>query len=315
MADGKISIAIEVDGKQVKEASKDIDNLSKSYEGAFQDKQGRWRTASGQFMTTSEKAKMLGKDIKEAGNNTEKFGTQTEKAGVGVKSLALSMGLVKVAAAAFKVVAQSLDAAISRFDTMQKYPKVLGALGFSAEESEKSIKQLADGIDGLPTKLDDVVASTQQMTSITGDLGKSTDTVLALNNAFLASGASAADASRGTNQFVQMLSSGVVDLQSWKTLQETMPLGLQKTAEAMGYVGSTAQRDLYGALKSGEITFRDFQNQLIELGIGTGELAGLAKENSAGIATSFGNLRNAVAKNIANIITKVDEMTQAVTGK
>ena len=224
MADGKISIAIEVDGKQVKEASKDIDNLSKSYEGAFQDKQGRWRTASGQFMTTSEKAKMLGKDIKEAGNNTEKFGTQTEKAGVGVKSLALSMGLVKVAAAAFKVVAQSLDAAISRFDTMQKYPKVLGALGFSAEESEKSIKQLADGIDGLPTKLDDVVASTQQMTSITGDLGKSTDTVLALNNAFLASGASAADASRGTNQFVQMLSSGVVDLQSWKTLQETMPL-------------------------------------------------------------------------------------------
>lgn len=315
MSDGKISIAIEVDGKQVKEASKDIENLSKSYEGAFQDKQGRWRTASGQFMTTSEKAKMLGKDIKEAGNNTEKFGTQTEKAGVGVKSLALSMGLVKVAAAAFKVVAQSLDAAISRFDTMQKYPKVLGALGFSAEESEKSIKQLADGIDGLPTKLDDVVASTQQMTSITGDLGKSTDTVLALNNAFLASGASAADASRGTNQFVQMLSSGVVDLQSWKTLQETMPLGLQKTAEAMGYVGSTAQRDLYGALKSGEITFRDFQNQLIELGIGTGELAGLAKENSAGIATSFGNLRNAVAKNIANIITKVDEMTQAVTGK
>ena len=315
MADGKISIAIEVDGKQVKEASKDIDNLSKSYEGAFQDKQGRWRTASGQFMTTSEKAKMLGKDIKEAGNNTEKFGTQTEKAGVGVKSLALSMGLVKVAAAAFKVVAQSLDAAISRFDTMQKYPKVLGALGFSAEESEKSIKQLADGIDGLPTKLDDVVASTQQMTSITGDLGKSTDTVLALNNAFLASGSSAADASRGTNQFVQMLSSGVVDLQSWKTLQETMPLGLQKTAEAMGYVGSTAQRDLYSALQAGEITFRDFQNQLIELGTGTGELADLAKENSMGIATSFGNLRNAVAKNIANIITKVDEMTQAVTGK
>lgn len=315
MADGSISIAIEVDGKEVKQASKDIENLSKSYEGAFQDKQGRWRKANGEFMTMSEKAKMLGKDVKEAGNNTEKFGNQTEKAGVGVKSLALSMGLVKVAAAAFKVVAQSLDAAISRFDTMQKYPKVLGALGFSAEESEKSIKQLADGIDGLPTKLDDVVASTQQMTSITGDLGKSTDTVLALNNAFLASGASAADASRGTNQFVQMLSSGVVDLQSWKTLQETMPLGLQKTAEAMGYVGSTAQRDLYGALKSGEITFRDFQNQLIELGVGTGELAALAKENSAGIATSFGNLRNAVAKNIANIITKVDEMTQAVTGK
>ena len=124
-----------MDGKQVKEASKDIDNLSKSYEGAFQDKQGRWRTASGQFMTTSEKAKMLGKDIKEAGNNTEKFGTQTEKSGRWCKIISFVDGAGKVAAAAFKVVAQSLDAAISRFDTMQKYPKVLGALGFSAEES------------------------------------------------------------------------------------------------------------------------------------------------------------------------------------
>lgn len=315
MSDGKISIAIEVDGKQVKEASKDIENLSKSYEGAFQDKQGRWRTASGQFMTTSEKAKMLGKDIKEAGNNTEKFGTQTEKAGVGVKSLALSMGLVKVAAAAFKVVAQSLDAAISRFDTMQRYPKVLSALGFSAEESKESIEQLSDGIDGLPTKLDDVVSSTQRFTAITGDLETSTDLVLALNNAFLASGASAADASRGTDQYSQMLSTGVVDLESWKTLQETMPLSLIKTAEAMGFTGDAIDRQLYSALKEGKVTFRDFQNQLIELGTGTGMLASLAKENSVGIGVSFGNLRNAVAKNIANILEKFDDMTQAVTGK
>nr|WP_319218578.1 tape measure protein [uncultured Trichococcus sp.] len=311
MADGKISIAIEVDGKQVKVASTDLDKLAKSAEGSGSPLKDTEKGLEG----IGNQARGAKKPLDDAKKGIGGVGDESKKANTSIKDMAISFGLVKVASAAFKVVAQSLDAAISRFDTMQKYPKVLGALGFSAEESEKSIKQLADGIDGLPTKLDDVVASTQQMTSITGDLGKSTDTVLALNNAFLASGASAADASRGTNQFVQMLSSGVVDLQSWKTLQETMPLGLQKTAEAMGYVGSTAQRDLYGALKSGEITFRDFQNQLIELGIGTGVLADLAKENSMGIATSFGNLRNAVAKNIANIITKVDEMTQAVTGK
>lgn len=311
MADGKISIAIEVDGKQVKVASTDLDKLAKSAEGSGSPLKDTEKGLEG----IGNQARGAKKPLDDAKKGIGGVSDESKKANTSIKDMAISFGLVKVASAAFKVVAQSLDAAISRFDTMQKYPKVLGALGFSAEESEKSIKQLADGIDGLPTKLDDVVASTQQMTSITGDLGKSTDTVLALNNAFLASGASAADASRGTNQFVQMLSSGVVDLQSWKTLQETMPLGLQKTAEAMGFVGSAAQRDLYAALKDGEITFRDFQNQLIELGTGTGELAGLAKENSMGIATSFGNLRNAVAKNIANIITKVDEMTQAVTGK
>lgn len=311
MSDGKISIAIEVDGKEVKVASADLDKLAKSAEGSGSPLKDAEKGLEG----VGNQAKGAKKPLDDAKKGIGDVGNESAKASTSVKDMALSFGLVKVASAAFKVVAQSLDAAISRFDTMQRYPKVIAALGFSAEDSEKSISQLADGIEGLPTKLDDVVASTQQMTSITGDLDRSTDTVLALNNAFLASGSSAADASRGTNQFVQMLSSGVVDLQSWKTLQETMPVALTETANAMGFVGATAQRDLYGALKSGEITFRDFQTQLIELGTGTGMLAGLAKENSAGIATSFSNLKNAVAKNMANIIKSFNTLTENVTGK
>lgn len=239
----------------------------------------------------------------------------THKASGGFKNMALAMGAVKVASSAFNVLKNSLDGAISRFDTMQKFPKVMNALGFSAEDSKKSIDKLSNGIDGLPTKLDDVVASTQQMTAITGDLEYSTNTVLALNNAFLASGSSTDDASRGMQQFNQMLSTGAVDLQSWKTLQETMPLALQKTAEAMGYTGKSAQRDLYSALKEGEVTFEDFNNQLIELGTGTGMLADLAKENSLGIATSFGNLKNSVVKGLGNVIAKFDEIVKKVSGK
>lgn len=269
MADGRVEIEVDVDGKGVTILNKGLDQL----EG------------------------------------------KSNKAGASIKNLVVSLGLVKVAAAAFNVLKNSLDSAISRFDTMQKFPKVMKALGFSAEYSQRSINKLSDGIDGLPTKLDDVVASTQQMTAITGDLDRSTDTVLALNNAFLASGASTEDASRGMQQYNQMLSTGQVDLESWKTLQETMPLALQKTAEAMGFVGKSAQRDLYNALKEGTVTFDQFQDKLIELGTGTGMLATLAKENSLGIATSFGNLSNAVSKGVANLITKFDELVQKLTGK
>ncbi|MDT2350513.1 tape measure protein [Enterococcus faecium] len=269
MADGRVEIEVDVDGKGVTILNKGLDQL----EG------------------------------------------KSNKAGASIKNLVVSLGLVKVAAAAFNVLKNSLDSAISRFDTMQKFPKAMKALGFSAEDSQRSINKLSDGIDGLPTKLDDVVASTQQMTAITGDLDRSTDTVLALNNAFLASGASTEDASRGMQQYNQMLSTGQVDLESWKTLQETMPLALQKTAEAMGFVGKSAQRDLYNALKEGTVTFDQFQDKLIELGTGTGMLATLAKENSLGIATSFGNLSNAVSKGVANLITKFDELVQKLTGK
>lgn len=269
MADGRVVISVDVDGKDVKVLNGDLDQL-----------QGKSTKASG-----------------------------------GIKNMALAMGAVKVASSAFNLLKNSLDGAISRVDTMAKFPKVMSALGFSAEDSKKSIDKLSDGIDGLPTTLDEVVSSVQQMTAITGDLDRSTDTVLALNNAMLASGASSADASRGVQQFNQMMSTGTVDLQSWKTLQETMPLALQKTAEAMGYTGKTAQRDLYSALKEGEVTFDQFTDSLIELGTGTGDLAKLAKENSLGIATSFGNLRNAVTKGLANVIAKFDELTEKLTGK
>ncbi|WP_353727231.1 tape measure protein [Lactococcus lactis] len=239
----------------------------------------------------------------------------TNKAGTSIKSMVAAMGLVKIASAAFDVLKSSVGDAVSHFDTMQKFPKVMQALGFSAGDSTKSIKKLSDGIEGLPTKLDDVVSQTQQLTSITGDLNKSTDTVLALNNAFLASGASTEDANRGMIQYNQMLAKGTVDLQSWRSLQETMPLGLQKTAEAMGFTGKTAQKDLYAALQDGKVTFDQFNDQLIKLGTGTGQLATLAKQNSSGIATSFGNLRNAVSKGLANTLTVIDKVVQALTGK
>ncbi len=237
-----------------------------------------------------------------------------QKASSGLKTIATSLGLVKVASAALGVMKQSLDAAIDRFDTMQKFPKVMSALGFSADESTASINKLSDGIEGLPTKLNDVVAQTQQLTAITGDLSKSTDTVLALNNAFLASGASAEDASRGMIQYNQMLAKGKVDMQSWRSLQETMPLALQKTAEAMGFVGKTAQGELYSALLNGEKTFDEFNNSLVELGTGTGELAKLAKVNSEGISTSFSNLRNAAVKGLANVLDSLNELSKASTG-
>lgn len=246
--------------------------------------------------------------------NIDGIGKSGERAGLGIGKMATALGLVKIASAALGVVKSSLDSAISRFDTMQKFPKVMTALGFSSEDSSKSIKKLSDGIEGLPTKLDDVVANTQRLTSITGDLDKSTDTVLALNNAFLASGASTEDASRGMIQYNQMLAKGTVDLQSWRSLQETMPLGLQKTAEAMGFTGKTAQQDLYAALQDGTVTFDQFNDKLIELGTGTGQLASLAKQNSSGIATSFGNLRNAISKGMANTLTAIDKVVQALTG-
>src|SRR5699024_4862842 len=151
-------------------------------------------------------------------------------------------------------------------------------MGFDAQDSEKAINKLSDGIQGLPTTLDSVASTTQRIAMMTGDLDGAVDTTLALNNAFLASGASTADAERGLEQYVQMLAKGEVDLQSWRTLQETMPIALNETAKAFGFTGKSAQNDLYEALKEGNITFDEFNEKLVELSNETGGFAEVAKE-------------------------------------
>lgn len=60
-------------------------------------------------------------------------------------------------------------------------------------------------------------------------------------------------------------------------------------------------------MQSGEITFDDFNNRLIELNEGVGGFAELAQKNSAGIETSFSNIKTAVVKGLANVITAIDE--------
>lgn len=238
-----------------------------------------------------------------------------KKASRGIMDMVTSLGLVKLASAGFNVLKQSMDGAINRFDTFNRFPVVMEALGYSTKEVDNSMEKLSNGIDGLPTRLDDIVSSAQQLAISTGSLEKGTDTAIALNNAFLASGASAADAARGAEQYRQMLGKGVVDMQSWRSIQETMPIAMDKVAKSFKEQGVNSVNDLYDALQKGSITFDQFNDRMIELNDGVGGFAELAKKNSAGIKTSFQNLGSAVVKGLEKIIRKADEMATSLTGK
>lgn len=319
-------------GQKVKESS---DLAQRSGDG-FKQASNKIKSASNEassggegFKQAGHKVKASGEEAKGGGAGFKKAGEDAkaggDKAGQGAKGFEkikdaiknFSVGAVafKAVSSAMNLVSQSMDKAIDRFDTLQRFPKVMKAFGFSSKDVAASTKLLSEGIEGLPTTLDTVVATTQKLTSMTGNLKQSTKLTIALNNAFLASGASTEDASRGLQQYSQMLSAGKVDMQSWKTLQETMPYALQKTAESFGFAGASAQKDFYEALRDGKITFDDFSRRLIELNKGTNGFAEMAKKNSEGIKTSFGNIVNAVAKGIANVIAEFDKMSKAVTGK
>lgn len=232
---------------------------------------------------------------------TDKNMSSTMKKAIGacqsfgdrVKSIVAGVGITKVIGASMNVLSSSLDGAINRFDTMQSYPKVMKSLGFSVEQSQKSVAKLNQSVQGLPTSLADVVTTSKSLAAVTGNIDKATDTTIALNHAFLASGSSSEDASRGLQQYSQMLAKGTVDMQSWRTLQETMAPALTKVAKKLGIASGNAN-ELYDALQNGTITFDQFNDAMIECDTETGGFAETALEASKGVKTSMTNIKSAV---------------------
>ncbi len=256
--------------------------------------------------------------LEEAIKSINKFDNQTMASSQAVsdsgsrisntfKSMVGAISTVAIAGKAWDVVKNSMGGAIERFDTLNKYPVVMKALNYSTQDVAKSTSILAKGIDGLPTSLQDVTSVAQQLAPLTGSAKKASQSAIALNNAFLASGASVADTSRGLQQYTQMLSTGKVDLMSYRTLMETMPIALRKVANSFGFTGKSAEQDLYNALQSGQITVDQLNDRFIKLNGGVNGFAQLARKNSQGIGTSFANLKNAVVKNMANMMSSIDK--------
>ena len=76
----------------------------------------------------------------------------------GFKQLAGAIGLVAIASKAIGVLTSSIDGAISRYDALNQFPKVMQMWGYSVDETTKSTKKMVDGIEGLPTTLDDITS-------------------------------------------------------------------------------------------------------------------------------------------------------------
>lgn len=239
--------------------------------------------------------KNMSSTFKKALGVCNSFGSQ-------VKSIVAGIGVTKALGVAMNTVTTSLDGAITRFDTLHSYPKVMNSLGFSTEAAKASVSKLNASVQGLPTSLSDIVRSAQSLTSVTGNMGKATDTAIALNHALLASSASTEDVSRAQQQYSQMLAVGKPDMQSWRTLQETMAPALTKTAKKLGIVsGNTTE--LYNAMKNGQITFDQFNAALIECDTEAGGFAETALSASKTIRTGFTNIKSAVENTEMRIIS------------
>lgn len=249
----------------------------------------------------------LSAPLNKISRNMQDISEQPQKITAGFGDMLKGAGVFTAVSKGVDILKDSLGSAVGRFDTLNQYPKVMKQMGYTTNDTQEAIKLLKAGIDGLPTTLQDITKNAQSFSILTGSAKAGAETANALNDAFLASGASSADASRGVEQYSQMLAAGKVDMQSWRTLTETMPYALNEVAKSFGFTGKSAQKDLYNALQKGTITTDQMNQKFIQLDGGVNGFASTARTATGGIGTSFTNMRNAVVNGMANTITAIDD--------
>lgn len=244
-------------------------------------------------------------ELKNAAGATESLGDKFKRAiGLGA-AMQIGMGAVRKAV---NTMTSHIGDAVKRFDQLNNFPRVMENLGVSSKAASSALKSLDKGITGLPTTLDAATMGVTRFVSKNGDIKKSTDYFLAMNNAVLAGGASVESQGYAVEQLSQAYAKGKMDMEEWRSIQTAMPAQLNQVAKAMGMTAT----ELGEGLRNGTISMDEFMDTLVKLnkeGIdGFASFEKQAKDATGGIKTAFTNLNTAVTRGLSNCISAIDDM-------
>lgn len=233
------------------------------------------------------------------------------------KSITMGNLAAKGISTTMQIVSQNMDKAINRLDTMNNFPKVMENLGISTKESEKAINKLSKGLQGIPTTLDAGALAVQRFTSKNGDVQKSVDLFLAVNDAILAGGANSQIQESALEQLSQAYAKGKMDMMEWRTIQMAMPAQLKQVATVMGLT----TEELGEMMRQGDNTAQvmdQFIDTIVEMDEksvkGFKSLKEQSRNATGGVQTSLANMRTAFARGIASIIDSIDKSLKSIGG-
>ena len=230
-----------------------------------------------------------------------------------LKGSAIGTALGNMATKAGSSIMDGLSVGIGRLDTIENFPRVMEALGYSTDEADKSINTIMEHLDGLPTATQDMVTLTQAISDSTGDLDLATRAALGFNDMMLANGASAAEVATAQGVLNRVLGKGSATAAQWQSLTSVMPAQLGIVAKSMLGAGASTE-DLHTALEDGTVSWNDFLQAIADLdksgyvdeaGRQIASFEEQARANSDGIGTAIDNIKNRIGAGWADILKAI----------
>lgn len=217
-------------------------------------------------------------------------------------------------------ISNQIDDAVYRADTLERFPKVMAMMGYGAEGAAAAVEKLRKGVEQVPTSLADVVSATQRYVTITKDVDKASDWALAVSDAMLVTSGDVNEASRGIQQFTQILARGKPLGEDWNTIMEVASPIMEELAHTLGYSSAALGGDFYTALQKGTLSIDEMMEALVNLdknGSGKFEaLSEIAKTSTGGIETAMTTMKQSISNAMVAIIQEIgfDNITGAIEG-
>lgn len=255
-------------------------------------------------MTSSIRSELSGVGEEEGSKFGAKFST-----GFAAKVGIISGITQQIFSKAWNTITGQIDDAITRADTLERFPKVMEQMGYRTDDAAAAIEKLRDGVKEVPTSLADVVAGTQRLVSVTGNVSKAADWTLAISDAMISNGANTQTASAAMEQFMQVIARGKPYGQDWQSILTAAPGTMDKLAKSLGYTSASMGGDFYTALQNGTLSIEGMMDALVKLDQeGTDSFTSLhelAKTSSGGIETAMTTMRQSISNAIVSIIQEI----------
>lgn len=276
-------------------------------------------------LTAQEKALMeYDTAQKHLETNIVRMGSRMQSLGNGIQRITspfmnvfrgLTMG---VGYQALNSVMQGITGAFSRYDTMKTYSIVLSELGMKTSkkfaigmgDAKNAIDNLNDAVVGLPTGLDEIVASMRVYAGATGDVEKATKLAIAANNAFIAGGMDARQQLYTQRQLLALAGGEELESQSWSSIRRNAPMAFRAVAEQM----KISVKDLSNGLKDGTINGQKFLDVFIKVGT-EGRISKAAQKMKQTWDAVSQNIQNAFNRAGEGILKTLDSVFKQSDGR
>ncbi len=253
-------------------------------------------------------------------DGTLKFDTSMNTSGFqnGLNKLGSIVGgltVFSVLQAGFNMVTESMDAAMGRLDTMDQFSRVMTTMTGSVDTANDALTETNEIVTGTAYGLDTASKGVQAFVASGMKIQAATDTMAAWGDAtsFYTKGTNA-ELETVSTALQKMQTKGTVTMEHLQMLLEAGIPAIQIYADAVGI----STDEVTDAMGRGELKTDDFirvMNEAFETGTaGFPSVAGAAKQAGASWSGSIDNMKAAIARGTASILTSFDNIFNMKSG-